>query len=340
MKKLLNLIICIAISNFCWSQDVIFSQTLENNIIKNPGLIGFFNEDYRIGLQARNQWSSLGTNYITTSAYTEIKKVLDENNGDYLSMAFSFLNDKAGSISFNRNEVMAGVNYNKSLRDNYHHSYISMGVLAQFTNRGINKNSMEFSTQIQNAQFNPQLLSYENIQNESNSYFDLGIGLSYLVSPDNYENDNLYFAFGAYHLLEPSVKFLSSDVESKIYRKYVVNFGYSKKIGQNVYIVPVANIQKQGPFQEILFGAFADIKKYDKDARAKVFRFGTLYRLNDSFIPTIKLDYPSISFCVSYDFPSNLNLMPNRFYGSFELSVITKGFYKNSSVGSKMCPRF
>ena len=328
------------ISTTAWSQDVMYSQTLENNIIKNPGLIGFFNEDYRIGFQVRNQWSSLGTNYMTSSAYTEIKKVLDENNGDYMSMAFSFLNDKGGSINFNRNEVMAGFNYNKSLRDNYHHSYISMGMLAQFTNRGINRNAMEFSTQIQNAQFNPSLPSYENIQNESNSYFDLGVGLSYLVSPDNYENDNLYVAVGAYHLLEPKVKFLSSDVESKIFRKYVANFAYSKKIGQNIHLVSVANVQQQGPFQELLLGVFTDFKKQDKNLSAKVFRFGTLYRLNDSFIPTVKLDYPSISVSLSYDFPSNFNLMPYRFYGSFEISVITKGFYKNSLVGSKMCPRF
>jgi hypothetical protein len=154
------------------------------------------------------------------------------------------------------------------------------------------------------------------------------------------ENDNLYVAVGAYHLLEPKVKFLSSDVESKIFRKYVANFAYSKKIGQNIHLVSVANVQQQGPFQELLLGVFTDFKKQDKNLATKVFRFGTLYRLNDSFIPTVKLDYPSISVSLSYDFPSNFNLMPYRFYGSFEISVITKGFYKNSVVGSKMCPRF
>jgi type IX secretion system PorP/SprF family membrane protein len=340
MKKIIYLSVLLLISNNVWAQDVIFSQNLENNIIKNPGLIGFFNEDYRIGFQVRNQWSSVGVNYMTTSAYTEIKKVLDENNGDYLSMAFSFINDKAGSINFTRNEVMAGFNYNKSLKDNYHHSYLSLGLLTQFTNGGIDKNSMEFSTQIQNAQFNPALLSHENIQSESNNYFDLGVGVSYLVSPDNYENDNLYIGVGAYHLLEPSIKYISSDLESKIYRKYVVNAGYSKFINKSLNLVSVFNIQKQGPYQEILVGIFTDIKKQEKDQATKIVRFGFLYRFNDSFIPTIKFDYPSISFAVSYDVPSVSRVIPNRFYGALELSVITKGIFKNSLVGSKMCPRF
>jgi hypothetical protein len=69
---------------------------------------------------------------------------------------------------------------------------------------------------------------------------------------------------------------------------------------------------------------------------------GAYLRLQDAFIPVVKLDYNPFSVALSYD----VNVSPlktvSQGHGGFELSVAYQGFFDrdNSSKNAMLCPRF
>jgi len=340
MKKnilLLVFVLCLRIGNTAIAQDVHFSQFYQNPILNNPALTGIFNEDYKVGVTYRNQWSSLATPFRTSVIDAETKVHLNNVN-DYVSFGLLAYFDKAGTIDFNTNAVYPAINYNKSIEDKYN-SYLSVGFTAGLINRTVDISKMTFDNQYINGNFNPSAGTGENISNNKLSYWDLGAGVTFNSSFDENNTLNYFIGFAAYHITKPANSFLGSQLANLNIRwdaSAGVNYEFDYEFGGMFY----ANVMLQKPYQEIVAGGLLKWTKPDNsNSPAFTFYLGGFYRYQDAVIPTLKLRYKMNTFAFSYDFTSSSLKSAISSHGAYEVSIFISGMWHGGD-DKHLCPRF
>jgi hypothetical protein len=99
----------------------------------------------------------------------------------------------------------------------------------------------------------------------------------------------------------------------------------------------------QGPSKETVGGVMYSTKIGDDYQNPDyTLHFGGFLRLNDAFIPVIKLDYNPFSIAFSYDVNVSQLRTASQGQGGLELSVTYIGFFDrdNSSKNATRCPTF
>lgn len=346
MKPILKLVpaVCLALamSEQLQAQDIHFSQFYENAVLRNPALTGIFSGDYKAGVNYRNQWSNISVPFQTVLASVETRIRVNEDLGDYVSFGLTATYDRAGSINFNSMQIYPAINYNKSLEDD-HQSYLSAGFTAGYVQRSVDPGKMSFSSQYANGSFNGNNASGENITNTKLAYFDAGAGVSFNSSLGEYNRVNYYIGLSAFHLNQPKAAFSDRESFMRMDMKWNGNLGFHWQAQEQVGITAHFNYSVQGKYREVIGGALVSWK--NQDARMQpVFTLygGMFYRLNDALIPTVKMDYQSYSFTLSYDLnTSNLKAATNGM-GGMELSIFTRGFLDKGpwKQDKTKCPRF
>lgn len=324
------------------AQDIHFSQFYENAILRNPALTGIFSGDYKAGVNYRNQWSNISVPFQTLLASVETRIPVSEETGDCVSLGVTATYDKAGSINFNSLQIYPAINYNKSLEDE-HHSFLSVGFTAGYIQRSVDPNKMTFSTQYQGGSYNPNNPTGENITNVKMDYFDLGAGISLNSSLGENNNVNYYIGAAAYHINKPKVAFSENESFLRLDTKWNGNLGVQWVTGQKSGITIHANYSKQGKYQEVIGGVLANYRSIDRAERVVFVLYGGLfYRLNDAFIPTVKLDYKNYSFILSYDFTTSTLRPATNGMGGLELSIYSRGLFSKGlwAIDKTKCPRF
>lgn len=323
-------------------QDIHFSQFYENSILRNPALTGIFSGDYKAGVNYRNQWSNISVPFQTVMASVESRISVNEEVGDMLSFGLAATYDKAGSISFNSFQIYPALNFNKALEDK-HQSYLSAGFTAGYIQRSVDPSKMTFGQQYVNGSFDPSNSSGENINNVKFSYLDVGAGVSFNSSLGEFNNVNYYIGAAAYHINKPKAAFDENEAFVRLNTKWNGSVGMQYLLNTNVGITVHGNYSKQGKYQEILFGGLASWRHIDPSSASLFTIYGGLFcRWNDAIIPTVKLDYKTYSFTVSYDInTSSLKSATNKM-GGFELSVFSRGFLTKGlwAQDKTKCPRF
>src|ERR1019366_3034800 len=93
----LSAIFC-SLSTF--SQDIHFTQFFTNPLILNPAQTGYFDGNYRVGLNIKAQWPFAITNttynYHTESPYVDFSFGEKKIKSGWMGIGFNFLNDQAG----------------------------------------------------------------------------------------------------------------------------------------------------------------------------------------------------------------------------------------------------
>src|SRR5687767_15922439 len=81
------------------AQDLHFSQFMNSPLTTNPANTGFLpNGDYRLGINYRNQWSSVMTvPYKTMSAFGDVQLMRDRSESGWMGVGGVILRDVAGS---------------------------------------------------------------------------------------------------------------------------------------------------------------------------------------------------------------------------------------------------
>src|ERR1044072_4842215 len=82
-----------------YAQDLHFSQFFNSPLSTNPANTGFIPDgDYRLGVNFREQWSSIMTlPYKTMSAFADIQLMKDRDRTGWLGTGILALRDVAGS---------------------------------------------------------------------------------------------------------------------------------------------------------------------------------------------------------------------------------------------------
>ena len=159
LAKVFIVLAIFAISQNLTAQDPHFSLFNQNQLFLNPANTGNFLGDWRIGGNYRNQWSSIGTPYNTTTlSYDQQFYVfnLPIGGGAY------FMNDNAGSPGMMYNKLYFSGGYGQDVFNNY----LRVGVQIGFAFASLDNNQI-FPSQWDDQQqtYNPDLPSDANIGN-------------------------------------------------------------------------------------------------------------------------------------------------------------------------------
>src|SRR4030095_6626420 len=169
------------------AQDLHFSQCFISPLTTNPANTGFIPDaDYRLGVNYRNQWSSIMTMpYKTMSAWGDAQVFRDRIESGWMGVGGAILRDAAGSGSLTSTKVYASVAYHQMLAESH---LLSAGFNIGWVNKRINSTDLKFPDQFDGKFFDKNLPTSVIIDNPDVNYFDVQVGLNYAYFP----TDRLY----------------------------------------------------------------------------------------------------------------------------------------------------
>jgi type IX secretion system PorP/SprF family membrane protein len=346
MKNFLNFIIGAIVPAFfipaiAAAQDIHFSQFFETPLLRNPSLAGIFNGDIRVQGVYRNQWGSVTVPYKTGSFNLEYKNPIGHAD-DFITTGLQLVYDKAGSTNFTTSNVLPALNYHKSLGSNKS-SYLSLGFMGGLVQRRIDRSKMTTNSQFDGNGYNPSLADGETFVNDNFSYLDGSVGMTFnsAMSPDR-PQDNYFIGVAYHHFNRPKNSFYRRP-EIELSPKWVYSTGVRFGVSETSYLTIQADHTTQGPSRETVAGVMYSTKIGDDYQNPDyTLHFGGFLRLEDAFIPVVKLDYNPFSIAFSYDVNVSQLKTASQGHGGLELSVTYIGFFDrdNSSKNATKCPRF
>jgi len=316
------------------AQDVHFSQFFEAPLVRNPSLAGIFDGDVRVQGVYRSQWQSITTPFVTQSVNAEYKMPVGQSN-DFVTLGMQILHDKAGTTALTTTNVYPALNYHKALSADKS-TYLSMGFMGGLVQRSFDRSKVTTNHTYDNG------VDGEGNINPRYAYLDGSAGMSF-NSTMGYDEKTTYFLGLAYHHFnKPKASFYSNSAVS-IQPKWVASGGIKFQVNEMSYFTLEADYTKQDIASEVMAGAMFSRKiGYDYDNPLYTVHFGGYMRLNDAFIPVVKLDYHPFSVALSYDINISTLKAVSQYRGGAELSIAYVGFLDrdNSTKNAVMCPHF
>lgn len=322
------------------AQDVHFSQFYENTSLRNPALVGIMGGDYKAGAIYRSQWSTLAVPFTTALASYETRICVNKETRDYLNFGLTGLSYKAGKAGFSTSSVYATINFSKSLEDEYS-TYLSIGLTGAYLQRSFDMSKMTFASQFQGGGFSANNPTNEQFRTTTATGYDIGAGASLTGQVGKKKRSKYYLGLGAYNIVPFTEAYIMNSPYLRKSVRWTGNLGFTTPINQVMNFIVHANYQMQGQYNETQLGALIAFKnKADADNTTFIFSTGCFYRLRDAVIPTVKMEYRNWAINFSYDY-GNIGRFGNVDFGSYEISLFVKGFYKQQKeyAGLK-CPAF
>lgn len=338
MKRTLSylslLLLAILYGPITKAQDLHFSQFFEAPLLRNPSLAGIFTGDVRVQAIYRDQWNSVTNAYKTGSLNGEYKMPVGKAD-DYLTLGLQMMYDRAGTVSWTSAHVLPALNFHKSLSSEVNR-YLSLGFMAGVVQRGLDRSKMTTNSTYDG------LGDGENLAANQFTYFDGAVGLSFNTQLNPNPQNNLYLGVAYHHFNRPKMSFYRSgniELQPKVVGSAGIRFGVTPAS----YLTIMGDYSRQGDYQEAIAGALYGLKVGGElEKPLYTLHGGAFMRLNDAFIPVIKLDYHPFSVSFSYDVNISQLKTSSHGRGGFELGVSYIGFTNrdNSVINATLCPRF
>ena len=316
------------------AQDIHFSQFFEAPLLRNPSLAGIFTGDVRVQAIYRDQWNSVTNAYKTGSLNGEYKMPVGKAD-DFLTLGMQLLYDRAGTVAWTSTHILPAVNFHKSLSTEVNR-YLSLGFTAGVVQRGLDRSKMTTNSSYDG------LGDGENLAANQYTYVDGAVGLSFNTQLNENQANNLYFGVAYHHFNRPKTTFYTSG-NIELHPKLVGSAGIRFGVTPASYLTIMGDYSTQGDYQEAIAGALYGIKVGGElDKPLYTLHGGAFMRLNDAFIPVVKLDYHPFSVSFSYDVNISQLKTSSRGHGGFELGISYIGFTNrdNSVINATLCPRF
>ncbi len=321
--------------------DVHFSQFYETSILRNPSLTGIFSNDYKVGAYYRNQWSSISNPFVTTSAYGEVRMPIGHFSNDYLSIGLLGYSDKAGSLNQTITSVYPAINFSKSLNQEKNR-YLSVGFTAGYTQYGFDKSNATFNNQFVGGIYNANNPTYENLSNTKMSMWDLGAGINYNTSSGPTNDVTYILGISGYHLTQPQFSYDKIPGVTQNMR-WNVNGAVGFSAMENLSVQLHTNLAIQGTYMESVTGGLVTLSEKGGGPKpAYSITAGIFYRLQDAFIPVVKLKYKNTAVSMSYDVNTSTLQQASKLRGGYEIAFSITGDFnsKSGAVKKTVCPKF
>ena len=328
-----NLLLVISLKG----QDLHFSQFMNSPLTTNPANTGFIPDgDYRIGVNFRNQWSSVMTvPYKTMSAFGDVQVMRNQFENGWLGAGGYILRDVAGSGNLTSTKVYGSLAYHQLIDAG---SLVSAGFNVGWANKQINVTNLKFPDQFDGKFFDNKLPTSVFLDNNNISYLDIQLGLNYAFFP----NDKIYLnaGYAAQHVNRPRESFFNqtSGVDNRVSVRHTGFLNGSFLINRQWLVNPNLYYSTQAKSFELVGGLNAHYN-LSGDGEYQMIA-GVYYRLKDAFIPMIGLQWTDIKATFTYDATMSTLKNFNNGRGAFEFSLIKEGLF-DSYLGNKkqsMCP--
>jgi type IX secretion system PorP/SprF family membrane protein len=345
MKKIsAHIILCLFLFLSAKAQDLHFSQYFANPISYNPATTGFFDGNYRLGVNHKQQWpwaiKGKFLNYNSSSAHADFavadKKI---NKTDWIGIGFNFINDQAGDGNLSANKAYFSFAYHKGL-DKKHMHHLSAGFTLGYVHRSVNFSALYFNNQwVDRVGFDLSIPNGENLNRENTGYLDLGAGIQ--SSNKINERVTLINGFSMLHINRPKETFYMQD--NRLGMRFLTHSLVEYRISKTFEMQFSGYFTYQKKAHETLFGTLAGASTHNNpQAKTSKIFFGTFYRWGDALSPIFGYQYHKTRLLMNYDVNlSNLTAV-SRGVGGFELSLMHVGSWGNDKYGQKRvnCPTF
>lgn len=302
-----------------------FSQYYAHPLWLNPALTGVTDGDYRISLNAKQQWSTVSNAFLTGGASFDMAPAKN------LAFGAMVLNQNAGEINYNHLSALVSGAYR------VHFGRIGLNIINFGLQAGILNKSFDPSKVTLGSQYDP-LTGYnpgfginESFTSSNTLVPDVNAGFMYFDgNPD--QRVNVFGGAMAGHLTRPVDKFLGNSVRMPI--RYAAHGGARIKVTESIDITPNALYMKQGNARETAAGVYGQFMLNQETD----LMFGGNYRFDDAAIAFFGLHIKQMVFGVSYDFNTSSLMRATRNQGGLELSIAFTG--RRGIVGPNFfCPR-
>lgn len=302
-----------------------FSQYYAHPLWLNPALTGVTDGEYRVSLNAKQQWGSVSNAYLTGGASFDMAPVKN------LAFGAMILNQNAGDISYNHLSALVSAAY----RIHFGRAGLNMvnfGLQAGILNKSFDPSKITLGSQFDPVSgFNPNFGINESFASSNTLVPDVNAGVMFFDgNPD--QRVNTFGGVMAAHLTRPIDRFLGNNVRMPV--RYAAHGGARIRLSEVMDITPNAIFMRQGNAQEVLGGAYAQMMlNMESDIL-----FGANYRFEDAAIAFFGLHIKNMVFGVSYDFNTSSLNRATRSQGGLELSVSFTG--RKGIIGPNFfCPR-
>ncbi|HEY0356155.1 MAG TPA: PorP/SprF family type IX secretion system membrane protein [Flavisolibacter sp.] len=319
------------------AQDLHFSQYFNSPLTTNPANTGFIPDgDYRLGINYRNQWSSIMTvPYKTMSAFADVQILKDRLQNGWMGVGGVILRDVAGSGNLTSTKVYGSIAYHQMLG---YSSLLSLGFNVGWANKNINVANLKFPDQFDGKFFDNKLPTSVLLDRNSVSYLDMQVGMNYAYFP----TDNIYVngGYSAHHVNKPYESFFvdSTGSGTRVPMRHIGFLNGSFKLNDQWIVNPNIYYTNQSGVQELVGGLTAH---YNLSGDGMYQLIGGLYyRHKEAVIPMVGLGYNDYTFTFSYDATMSSLKSYNNSRGAFEFSLIRQGVINPSSSRVTPCPTF
>lgn len=319
-----------------YAQDLHFSQYFNSPLTTNPANTGFIPDgNYRIGINYRDQWSSVPVPYKTMSAFGDMQLFREQLTYGWVGIGAVILRDVAGSGNLSSTKAYGSVAYHQLLGES---SLLSLGFQAGTANKRVDITKLTFGDQWNGKFFDANMSTAEPFTQSSVNYFDLNVGMNYAYFP----TENLYVntGFAVQHVNTPRETFYDGD--NVVPRRYIGFLNASIKMSDLVILNPSAYYAQQANSHEFVIGLNAAYNlSGDGDKQVSG---GVYYRAKDAAVFMVGYQISNIKLQFSYDITTSTLATSNSRRGAYEIGLIYSGLYSNRSFNnakrSTICPAF
>jgi type IX secretion system PorP/SprF family membrane protein len=306
MKLRLYALLAVVLSTFTINaQDIHFSQFYSSPLTLNPALTGNFNGFYRITGIYRNQFPGLTQNrpaFSTPSVGVDFSLLREKLKTGALGVGLVFFNDQQNGKTFNQNQILGSVAFNKSFGSK---SQFQLGLGFQ---GGIALTTMDFSKFQFNDGFNADG-SYDNTYNAETynegsrlkGVFNAGI----FTKLEFIQGMRFYTGFGFNNATRYKQNFLAnSTAEFRLPFRYTLHGGFEFDIKDKLVLIPGFLFQSQAKAHESNFGLTAGIHVVKDPAKRATLFLGLWNRVNTknyTIIPKVGFEYKGFRAGFAYD---------------------------------------
>jgi type IX secretion system PorP/SprF family membrane protein len=341
MKKYLLTVLIIILhvaGTKTFAQDLHFSQFMNSSLTTNPANTGFIPDgDYRLGINYRNQWSTLmSVPYKTMSAFGDVQLMKDRFENGWIGAGGVILKDVAGSGNLTSTKVYGSVAYHQMLG---YSSLLSLGFNVGYANKQINTANLKFPDQFDGKFFDSKLPTSVMLSRNNIGYLDMQVGMNFAYFPT--ENVYVNAGYSAHHVNSPSESFFdNSETDNHVPLRSIGFLNGSIKLNDQWIINPNAYFTTQAKSYEGVIGLNAHYNLSGDGENVLI--AGMYYRYNESIIPLIGLGYKDFIFSFTYDATMTSLKTYNGSRGAFEFSLVRQGVFDkfNGNRRQTICPSF
>jgi type IX secretion system PorP/SprF family membrane protein len=337
--KIVTFVICVlCLTHYVFAQDLHFSQFMNSPLLTNPANTGFIPKaDYRLGLNYRNQWSSImAVPYSTMSAFGDVQVFRNRIETGWMGLGGVILHDVAGSGNLTSTKVYGSVAYHQMINAG---SLLSAGFNIGWANKQINVTNLKFPDQYDGKFFDNHLPTSVALAANNINYLDLQAGLNYAYFP----SDKVYVnaGFSAMHVNRPRESFFDElpGIDNRVPIRFTGFLNGSFKVNDQWIINPNVYYSEEASAYEIVGGLNAHYN-LTGDGESELIG-GLYYRYKDALIPMVGLVYKDYTFTFTYDATMSSLKNYNNTRGAFEFSLIKDGFFSSGRTDRQsLCPNF